>query len=116
MSAYHTTYKFRQCAFLYCKNNWETNPNIRYFFFPKNKELFEKWIHIVNNPKLMAIPQDKVRHTYTVCSDHFDDKQYTTNENIKLNRGAVPYHTISYSTNTNDQEIIHEGPSTSRRL
>lgn len=80
---------YQKCAVSGCSSRG-SDKNIKYYMFPTNKTLCEKWVLKIKNPQLEDRSLQFIRRNYAVCKKHFEASMFQTTEKLKLNRGAIP--------------------------
>ena len=83
--------KQKQCVYLGCPYNSNSNPEKMFYLFPKNS--IEAWINACKNPSLRNFTLSTLTHGKYVCNDHFEDNQFAYQKDPfkkKLKPGAIP--------------------------
>jgi hypothetical protein len=77
--------KSKRCCVLHCEDNISKRHR-----FPKDKELFHKWISNINNPALYNLTIEQVYKSYYVCDRHFSADCLVPGTLRGLTKTAVP--------------------------
>ncbi|XP_049796625.1 uncharacterized protein LOC126213080 [Schistocerca nitens] len=87
--------KGSKCAVPGC-SNYKLQKDKSFYRFPKDKELCKQWVILTQKPGLAEVFKSRgpeyVYRTYTVCSDHFQEKDFRNKIWLSqgLWRGAIP--------------------------
>ncbi|KAL7632938.1 UNVERIFIED_CONTAM: hypothetical protein RMT77_016765 [Armadillidium vulgare] len=83
-----------KCQALFCKNYYKKGANISFFKFPRNKEVFQKWVNACCKSSLLELYDttlQKVKKKITLCEKHFYETDIIRNDTKKmLKQGAIP--------------------------
>ncbi|GBN44897.1 hypothetical protein AVEN_207830-2, partial [Araneus ventricosus] len=73
-----------------CNATRAKSQDLRYFRFPKDEERCKAWILACNLESLLSVPSSVMYKKYRICSQHFQDHDYTSTTKQRLKSTACP--------------------------
>ncbi|XP_069692245.1 zinc finger protein 853-like [Periplaneta americana] len=78
----------KYCSVDGCPGSSRSDPELRFFFFPRNPLRAQLWAEKLGMP--CSVEEARPLCRKVVCSRHFSDTDFTTNKRTRLNWTAVP--------------------------